>query len=98
MTGDYAFTWRFLLEREDGTVQGQSLGLKGQVRPRPGNTLPEAGDDFRSADASARILPFAIAIGIWLVPVPAGLTAPAWHLFAIFVAAIAAVLVGAFRC
>ena len=43
-----------------------------------------------------RLLPFAIAIGIWLVPVPAGLTAPAWHLFAIFVAAIAAVLVGAF--
>ncbi|MGB2819214.1 MAG: DASS family sodium-coupled anion symporter [Burkholderiaceae bacterium] len=43
-----------------------------------------------------RLLPFAIAIGIWLVPVPAGLTAPAWHLFAIFVASIAAVLVGAF--
>jgi DASS family divalent anion:Na+ symporter len=43
-----------------------------------------------------RALPFAIAIGIWLVPVPAGLTAPAWHLFAVFVAAIAAVLVGAF--
>jgi len=43
-----------------------------------------------------RALPFALAIGIWLVPVPAGLTAPAWHLFAIFVASIAAVLVGAF--
>jgi DASS family divalent anion:Na+ symporter len=43
-----------------------------------------------------RALPFALAIGIWLVPVPAGLTAPAWHLFAIFVAAIAAVLVGAY--
>ncbi len=43
-----------------------------------------------------RLLPFAIAIGIWLVPVPGGLTAPAWHLFAIFVASIAAVLVGAF--
>ena len=43
-----------------------------------------------------RTLPFALAIGIWLVPVPAGLTAPAWHLFAIFVASIAAVLVGAF--
>jgi DASS family divalent anion:Na+ symporter len=40
-------------------------------------------------------LPFALAIGIWLVPVPAGLTAPAWHLFAIFVAAITAVLDGA---
>jgi DASS family divalent anion:Na+ symporter len=43
-----------------------------------------------------RAMPFALAIGIWLVPVPAGLTAPAWHLFAIFVASIAAVLVGAF--
>jgi len=43
-----------------------------------------------------RALPFAMAIGIWLVPVPSGLTAPAWHLFAVFVAAIAAVLVGAF--
>jgi DASS family divalent anion:Na+ symporter len=43
-----------------------------------------------------RALPFAIAIGIWLAPVPAGLTAQAWHLFALFVAAIASVLVGAF--
>ena len=32
ITGDYAFTWRFVLETEDGTVQGQSLGLKGRVR------------------------------------------------------------------
>lgn len=51
---------------------------------------------FEAKMLPRRILPFAIAIGIWLVPVPAGLTAPAWHLFAIFVAAIAAVLVGAF--
>jgi DASS family divalent anion:Na+ symporter len=43
-----------------------------------------------------RAVPFALAIGIWFVPVPAGLTAPAWHLFAVFVAAIASVLVGAF--
>ncbi|HTR56729.1 MAG TPA: DASS family sodium-coupled anion symporter [Casimicrobiaceae bacterium] len=41
-------------------------------------------------------VPFAIALAIWLIPIPAGLTAPAWHLFAIFVAAIASVLVGAF--
>ena len=40
--------------------------------------------------------PFALAIAIWLVPVPAGLTAPAWHLFAIFVSAILSVLLGAF--
>ena len=43
-----------------------------------------------------RAFPFALAIGIWYAPVPDGLTAPAWHLFAVFVAAIAAVLMGAF--
>ena len=43
-----------------------------------------------------RAVPFAIAIGIWFSPVPAGLTAQAWHLFAVFVAAIASVLIGAF--
>jgi hypothetical protein len=31
-TGSYEFSWRFLVEAEDGTVQGQSMGLKGQVR------------------------------------------------------------------
>ena len=41
-------------------------------------------------------LPFALGFGIWFAPVPAGLTAPAWHLFAVFIAAIASVLVGAF--
>jgi DASS family divalent anion:Na+ symporter len=41
-------------------------------------------------------VPFAIALGIWFTPVPAGLTPHAWHLFAIFVAAIASVLIGAF--
>ena len=30
--GTYEFSWRFVLEAEDGTVQGQSLGLKGRVR------------------------------------------------------------------
>ena len=43
-----------------------------------------------------RAIPFAIAIGIWFFPVPDGLTAPAWHLFAAFAAAISSVLVGAF--
>lgn len=41
-------------------------------------------------------LPLALALGIWFAPVPAGLTAPAWQLFAIFLAAIVSVLVGAF--
>jgi DASS family divalent anion:Na+ symporter len=51
---------------------------------------------MNAAVLAKRALPFAIAIGIWFAPVPAGLTAPAWHLFAVFVAAIASVLVGAF--
>lgn len=41
-------------------------------------------------------VPFAIALGIWFWPVPAGLTSPAWHLFAVFAAAIGSVLIGAF--
>jgi hypothetical protein len=32
LTGDYAFSWRFVLESEDGIVQGQSAGLRGRVR------------------------------------------------------------------
>lgn len=31
-TGTYEFSWRFVLEAEDGTVQGQSVGLQGRVR------------------------------------------------------------------
>ena len=31
-TGSYEFSWRFVLENEDGSVQGQSIGLKGRVR------------------------------------------------------------------
>ena len=31
VTGNYEFSWRFMLENEDGTVQGQSVGLKGRV-------------------------------------------------------------------
>ena len=34
-TGTYEFSWRFLLEAEDGTVQGQSVGLSGKVRFAP---------------------------------------------------------------
>ena len=43
-----------------------------------------------------RAVPFVIAFGIWFTPVPAGLTANAWNLFAVFAAAIASVLIGAF--
>jgi DASS family divalent anion:Na+ symporter len=43
-----------------------------------------------------KILPFALALAIWLSPIPAGLTREAWHLFAIFAAAIFAVILNAF--
>jgi len=39
---------------------------------------------------------FALAFGIWLTPVPAGLTKEAWHLFAIFSATILSVILNAF--
>jgi divalent anion:Na+ symporter, DASS family len=43
-----------------------------------------------------RAIPFALAIGIWYWPIPAGLTHEAWHLFAIFAAAIIAVILNSF--
>ena len=39
--------------------------------------------------------PFALAVGIWFAPIPEGLTHEAWHLFAIFAAAIFAVIINA---
>jgi divalent anion:Na+ symporter, DASS family len=41
-------------------------------------------------------LSFVVAVGIWLSPIPAGLTKEAWHLFAIFAGAIFAVILNAF--
>jgi DASS family divalent anion:Na+ symporter len=41
-------------------------------------------------------LPFALALGIWFAPIPAGLTREAWQLFAVFAAAIFSVVVNAF--
>ena len=43
-----------------------------------------------------QVLSFALALGIWFTPIPAGLTSEAWHLFAIFAAAIFSVIVNAF--
>jgi len=42
-TGSYEFSWRFVLETEDGTVQGQSVGLKGRVRTGPPPAAPATG-------------------------------------------------------
>ncbi len=42
-TGTYEFTWRFLLESEDGIVQGQSTGFSGKVRLLPTQNGPDTG-------------------------------------------------------
>src|SRR5688572_19863890 len=39
---------------------------------------------------------FALALAIWFAPTPEGLTKEAWHLFAVFAAAIVSVIVNAF--
>jgi len=44
----------------------------------------------------ARAISLAIALIIWFIPPPGGLTPQAWHLFAIFASTILSVVVGAF--
>jgi hypothetical protein len=41
-TGTYEFTWRFVLQSEEGVVQGQSNDVKGRVRA--GAPPPPAGE------------------------------------------------------
>jgi DASS family divalent anion:Na+ symporter len=43
-----------------------------------------------------QLLSFALVLGIWFAPIPAGLTHEAWHLFAVFAGAIFSVIVNAF--
>jgi hypothetical protein len=42
-TGTYAFSWRFVIENEDGVVQGQSTGLNGHVRVGLAQTASSTG-------------------------------------------------------
>jgi hypothetical protein len=42
-TGSYEFAWRFVIEAEEGSIQGSAVGLKGRVRsgqPTAGGTRP----------------------------------------------------------
>ncbi len=43
-----------------------------------------------------RAVPFLIGIGLWLVPVPEGLSSDAWQLFAIFIATISGIIIRPF--
>jgi hypothetical protein len=42
-SGSYEFSWQFLMETEDGEVQGQSMGLHGKVRFEAPSEKPSAG-------------------------------------------------------
>jgi len=33
LTGSYEFSWQFVIEAEDGSIQGRAVGLKGRFRP-----------------------------------------------------------------
>ena len=35
-TGSYEFSWQWVIETEDGSIQGRAVDLKGRVRPGPG--------------------------------------------------------------
>jgi hypothetical protein len=37
-TGSYEFSWQFVIEAEDGSIQGRATGFKGRVRPGQANT------------------------------------------------------------
>jgi hypothetical protein len=42
-TGSYEFSWQFVIESEDGSIQGSSVGLKGRIRaaqPNVGGSRP----------------------------------------------------------
>jgi len=60
----------------------------------PAPARPAASVDRRTR--VARIAVVAVAVALWFVPVPDGLTPPAWRLFVLFAAAIVSVVVNAF--
>ena len=43
-SGTYEFSWRFVLESEDGNMQGESMGLKGRVRVESSHATSGLGD------------------------------------------------------
>lgn len=59
-------------------------------------TAPAGTGRAERRNRVARILTVLLAVAIWFSPVPEGLTRPAWHLFALFLGTIFAVIVGAF--
>jgi DASS family divalent anion:Na+ symporter len=53
------------------------------------------GEHMRDRTTWSRLATLAVGLTLWFLPVPEGLTPPAWRLFALFASAILAVVIGA---
>jgi hypothetical protein len=42
-TGEYEFQWQYVIEAEEGTIQGRAVGLKGRYRLRGSGEAPARG-------------------------------------------------------
>ena len=72
LTGEFTFEWQYVVEGEGGAISGRATGLRGRVR---------GGARAMSAAAPAsawvpRALSVAVALVIWFVAPPEGLTRP----------------------
>src|SRR4029077_16890301 len=86
---------RWCGERAGRRLQGAGAVGPGCYRAcRTPRRMSVIAAHFRELGKQA--LSFALALGIWFAPIPAGLTREAWHLFAVFAAAIFSVIVNAF--
>ncbi len=100
--GEYSFKWQRLINNEDGEVSGRVVDLKGWALLGAPASHPVQNRRWAMSVAQTKIpeylqvcAPFALAVAIWFAPIPEGLTREAWHLFAIFAAAIFAVIINA---
>jgi len=69
VSGTYQFHWQYVVEAEDGTIQGRTIGLEGRYRFGGGS------HDIRGTPQSivvARLATLALVLGLWFWPVPKG--------------------------
>jgi hypothetical protein len=95
LIGEYEFDWRYLIAGPDGELQGWRRPQGSHAPAGSGGGAAMSPEEASRRRLIARGATLLLALAIWCSPVPAGLSLPAWHLFAIFVAAIFSVIAGA---